>query len=75
MHILFPFKSVCASFVDLRPFGVISLEQARRRQAIDERKEAYRLDVLLCNVVENHIYRENIMYGVLMTSWGDRRTY
>jgi hypothetical protein len=26
MHILFPFKRVCASFVDLRPFGVISLE-------------------------------------------------
>jgi len=24
MHMLFPFKSVCASFVDLRPFGVIS---------------------------------------------------
>ena len=25
MHMLFPFRRVCASFVDLRPFGVISL--------------------------------------------------
>lgn len=25
MHMLFPFRSVCASFVDLRPLGVISL--------------------------------------------------
>jgi hypothetical protein len=24
---LFPFRRVCASFVDLRPFGVISLEE------------------------------------------------
>jgi hypothetical protein len=38
MHILFPFKSVCASFVDLRPFGVISLGRARRCRPIEEKK-------------------------------------
>jgi len=58
MHMLFPFKSVCASFVDLRPVGVISLERARRRQPWTKRtRHKERRDVLLCNVIENHIYR------------------
>jgi hypothetical protein len=55
MHMLFPFKRVCASFVDLRPFGVISLEGDVETTNKTGRGIS---DTLLGNILENHIYEE-----------------
>lgn len=57
MHMLFPFRSVCASFVDLRPSGVISLIAEKFDLKTLAREERGRVgdDVLLGNVFENHV--------------------
>jgi hypothetical protein len=68
MHMLFPFKRVCASFVDLRPFGVISLGASKGDvcETSDERGGrgwtvgGEMRDILLGNVLENHIYEEEM---------------
>jgi hypothetical protein len=56
MHMLFPFRSVCESFVVLRPLGVISL-QAGSANVLLGREERVD-DVLLSNVFENHVWRK-----------------
>ena len=69
MHMLFPFKRVCASFVDLRPFGVISLGASKAKGTCEtsDRRGVGRgswvremSDILLGNVFENHIYEEEM---------------
>jgi len=45
MHILFPFKSVCASFVDLRPFGVISYSVTSSRTMLTKSSNPSRVPV------------------------------
>lgn len=65
MHILFPFKRVCASFVDLRPFGVISLGASKGDDVETSDEKGGRAwgemsDILLGNVLKNHIYEEEM---------------
>jgi len=45
MHMLFPFKSVCASFVDLRPFGVISYSVTSSRTILTKSSNPSRVPV------------------------------
>jgi len=45
MHMLFPFKSVCASFVDLRPFGVISYSVTSSRTILTKSSNPRRVPV------------------------------
>ena len=41
MHMLFPFRSVCDSFVVLRPLGVISLQAGQQMLGREERETTY----------------------------------
>jgi hypothetical protein len=65
MHMLFPFKRVCASFVDLRPVGVISLRASSKGDDVETSDErggwGEMRDILLGNVLENHIYEEEMV--------------
>ncbi len=58
MHMLFPFRSVCASFVVLRPLGVISLYRSKVDRLAREERGRVDDDVLLGNVFENHVWGE-----------------